>query len=321
MQTFIRRALQLIVVLLVVTFFASFLTELLPGDPARTIAPFATPQEHQELRESMGLNDNIFVRYKDWLVGFVQGDMGTEYAGTGIIGDSIGGKVKDRLPRSILLMLYVQIFTLLIAVPLGVYTAYKAGKKVDDAANGIAFMLLSIPVFVTSSLFILAFSVNKWVVSLPSEGWESFTASPTGHFKHLIMPIVALSLGQIAIYARLLRSDMVATLQEDFILMAKSKGISNRRILWRHALRPSSLTLLTVAGLNVGTLISGALIVEVIFRLNGLGSAVQDAIARRQYVALQSYVAVIAILFVLINFAVDALYRVLDPRIRGARIG
>jgi peptide/nickel transport system permease protein len=114
---------------------------------------------------------------------------------------------------------------------------------------------------------------------------------------------------------------MVATLQEDFILMAKSKGISNRRILWRHALRPSSLTLLTVAGLNVGTLISGGLIVEVIFRLNGLGSAVQDAIARRQYVALQSYVAVIAILFVLINFAVDALYRVLDPRIRGARIG
>jgi peptide/nickel transport system permease protein len=198
-QTFIRRALQLIVVLLVVTFFASFLTELLPGDPARTIAPFATPQEHQELRESMGLNDNIFVRYKDWLVGFVQGDMGTEYAGTGIIGDSIGGKVKDRLPRSILLMLYVQIFTLLIAVPLGVYTAYKAGKKVDDAANGIAFMLLSIPVFVTSSLFILAFSVNKWVVSLPSEGWESFTSSPTGHFKHLIMPIVALSLGQMAI--------------------------------------------------------------------------------------------------------------------------
>jgi peptide/nickel transport system permease protein len=114
---------------------------------------------------------------------------------------------------------------------------------------------------------------------------------------------------------------MVATLQEDFILMAKSKGISNRRILWRHALRPSSLTLLTVAGLNVGTLISGALIVEVIFRLPGLGSAVNDAIGRRQYVALQSYVAVIAIVFVLINFAVDALYRVLDPRIRGARIG
>lgn len=321
MQTVIRRALQLIVVLIVVTFFASFLTELLPGDPARTIAPFATVEEHDQIRESMGLNDNIFVRYKDWLTNFVQGDMGTEYAGTGIIGDSIGESVKDRLPRSLLLMIYVQVFTLLIAIPVGVYTAYKSGKKVDDGINTVAFMFLSVPVFVISSLLLLAFSENKWLLDLPSQGWIAFGTSPSEHFKHLIMPIIALSLGQIAIYARLLRSDMVATLQEDFILMAKSKGISNRRILWRHALRPSSLTLLTVAGLNVGTLISGALIVEVIFRLNGLGFAVNDAIARRQYVALQSYVAVIAILFVLINFAVDALYRVLDPRIRGARIG
>jgi peptide/nickel transport system permease protein len=149
----------------------------------------------------------------------------------------------------------------------------------------------------------------------------SFGANPTEHFKHLLMPVIALTLGQVAIYARLLRSDMVATLQEDYILMAKSKGLSNGRILWRHALRPSSLTLLTVAGLNVGTLISGALIVEVIFHLNGIGAVLQSAIARRQYIAIQDYVAVIAIVFVIVNFAVDALYRVLDPRIRGARIG
>ena len=114
---------------------------------------------------------------------------------------------------------------------------------------------------------------------------------------------------------------MVATLQEDYILMAKSKGISDGRVLWRHALRPSSLTLLTVAGLNVGSLIGGALIVEVIFHLNGLGFAISDAINRRQYIALQDYIAVVAIVYVLVNFAVDGLYRVLDPRIRGARIG
>jgi peptide/nickel transport system permease protein len=182
-------------------------------------------------------------------------------------------------------------------------------------------MLLSIPVFITSSLFILMFSIKKWGLDLPTSGWVAFTTSPSEHFKHVLMPVVAIAIGQVAIYARLLRSDMVATLQEDFILMAKSKGITNRRILWRHALRPSSLTLLTVAGLNVGSLISGALIVEVIFRLNGLGAAINDAISRRQYVALQSYVAVIAILYVLINFAVDAAYRILDPRIRGARLG
>ena len=133
-----------------------------------------------------------------------------------------------------------------------------------------------------------------------------------------VLPDVTLAVGQIAVYMRLLRSDMIATLQEDFILMAKSKGISNRRILWRHALRPSSLTLLTVAGLNVGTLIGGAVVIERIFGLPGLGKLIFDAIGARQYVAVQSLVAIIAIGYVLVNFFVDILYTVLDPRIRHA---
>jgi peptide/nickel transport system permease protein len=118
---------------------------------------------------------------------------------------------------------------------------------------------------------------------------------------------------------RLLRTDMVATLQEDFIQMARSKGISDRRVLWRHALRPSSITLLTVAGLNVGTLIGGAVVVELIFSIPGMGMAISQAIFERQYVALQSFVAVLAILYVLVNFAVDILYTIVDPRIRHAR--
>jgi peptide/nickel transport system permease protein len=118
---------------------------------------------------------------------------------------------------------------------------------------------------------------------------------------------------------RLLRTDMVATLQEDFILMAKAKGLSNRRVLWRHALRPSSLTLLTVAGLNVGTLVGGALIIEIIFTLPGLGVLIFQAISERQYVAIQSLVALIAVGYVLVNVAVDLLYAALDPRIRNAR--
>jgi peptide/nickel transport system permease protein len=229
------------------------------------------------------------------------------------------GIVKTSLPRSLLLMVYVQILTLLIAVPLGIYTAYRAGTRVDGIANGIAFGLFSIPAYVAATLMILFLSVQHQL--LPSEGWVAITPSPIEHFKHLVMPVLAITIGQFAIYARLLRTDMVATLQEDYILMAKSKGISDRRILWRHALRPSSLTLLTVAGLNVGSLISGALIIEVIFHLNGIGYQLQQAIATRQYIALQDFVAVIAIVYVLVNFAVDALYRILDPRIRGARIG
>jgi peptide/nickel transport system permease protein len=318
-RTVARRILQLIVVLVVVTFFTSVLTALLPGDPVTLIAPFASVQEKAAIRQQLHLNDNVVQRYGVWLKNFTSGDMGREYAGTGIRGTDIYGRIKDTVPRSLLIMLYVQILTLLIAVPLGVYSAYKAGGRFDDFTNGFAFFLLSIPIYVAATLMIFALSVQRHI--LPSEGWVSFTVSPIEHFKHLIMPVLAITLGQIAVYARLLRTDMIATLQEDFILMAKSKGISERRVLWRHALRPSSLTLLTVAGLNVGTLIGGALIVEVIFHLNGLGFAIYDAINRRQYIALQDYIAVIAIVYVVVNFAVDALYHVLDPRIRGARIG
>ncbi len=319
MQVIVRRVVQLMVVLVVVTFFTSILTSLLPGDPVTTIAPFSSAQDREVIRNQLNLNENIVVRYGKWLGHFVTGDMGREYAGTGVRGQSIWGRIKDSLPRSLLLMLYVQILTLLIAVPLGVYTAYRAGSRVDDLSNGFAFFLLSIPVYVSATLMLLFLSVQHHL--LPSEGWVSLTSSPLDHFKHLAMPVLAITIGQVAVYARLLRSDMVATLQEDYILMAKSKGISDGRVLWRHALRPSSLTLLTVAGINVGQLIGGALIVEVIFHLNGLGFAISDAINRRQYIALQDYIAVVAIVYVLVNFGVDALYRVLDPRIRGARIG
>jgi peptide/nickel transport system permease protein len=320
-QTIVRRLIQLIVVLVIVTFFASLLTSFLPGDPVTTIAPFASAQQHAQLRSELGLDKNVFQQYGDWLKNFVTGDLGREYAGNDVRGPSISDRVKEGLPHSLLLMIYVQILTLLIAVPMGVYAAYRSGKLFDRLSSTLSFMLLSIPVYIAAVLMILLFSVKNYGFHLPSQGWVPFSDSPAQHFSHLIMPVVAIALGQIAVYARLLRSDMVATLQEDYILMAKSKGISNGRILWRHALRPSSLTLLTVAGLNVGALISGALIVEAIFHLGGMGFVILDAINRRQYLALQDYVAVVAIVYVLVNFAVDGLYRVLDPRIRGANIG
>jgi len=320
-QTIVRRLIQLIVVLVIVTFFASLLTSFLPGDPVTTIAPFASEQQHAQLRSQLGLDKNVFQQYGDWLKNFVTGDLGREYAGNDVRGPSISDRVKEGLPHSLLLMIYVQILTLLIAVPMGVYAAYRSGKLFDRLSSTLSFMLLSIPVYIAAVLMILLFSVKNYGFHLPSQGWVPFSDSPAQHFSHLIMPVVAIALGQIAVYARLLRSDMVATLQEDYILMAKSKGISNGRILWRHALRPSSLTLLTVAGLNVGALISGALIVEAIFHLGGMGFLILDAINRRQYLALQDYVAVVAIVYVLVNFAVDGLYRVLDPRIRGANIG
>jgi peptide/nickel transport system permease protein len=310
---------QLLVVVLVVTFFASLLTEFLPGDPTTTIAPFATEEQRDQIREANGLNENIFVRYKNWAQDFFTGNMGEYYAGAGLEGTPVYDRAKRALPKSLLIMFYVQIVTLLVAIPLGVFTAYRAGSKTDQLPMTLAFLFVALPVFVLASMLKL-FMGLRWGW-FPTVGWENLSLShPSGHFKRVIMPVLAIAAGQIAIYARLLRSDMVATLQEDFILMAKSKGISTRRVLWRHALRPSSLTLLTVAGLNVGALVSGALIVERIYGIDGIGGLLYDAVARRQYIALQSLVAIVAILYVVINFAVDLLYTTLDPRIRSARV-
>ena len=187
----------------------------------------------------------------------------------------------------------------------------------DKAANATAFGMLAIPNFALA--LVLAYYVGVQLGWLPVSGYVKPSEDLVEHFRRMALPTISLAVGQVAVYMRLLRSDMIATLQEDFITMAKSKGVSPRRVLWRHALRPSSLTLLTVAGLNVGTLIGGAVIIEVIFSMPGVGTLLYEAIQSRQYIALQSLVAIIAVGYVLVNFLVDILYAVLDPRIRHAR--
>ncbi len=226
-------------------------------------------------------------------------------------------RVRDSLPVSLQLMVYAQVLALVIAIPAGVITAYRAGSRADKVANATAFGMLAIPNFALA--LVLAYYVGVELGWLPVSGYVKPSEDLVEHVRRMIMPTIALAVGQVAVYMRLLRSDMIATLQEDFITMAKSKGVSPRRVLWRHALRPSSLTLLTVAGLNVGTLIGGAILVEVLFSMPGVGTLLYEAIQARQYIALQSLVAIIAVGYVLVNFLVDVLYAVLDPRIRHAR--
>jgi len=311
----LRRLAHLVVVLFFVTLFVATLTALLPGDPVDAIAGFASPEQKEALREDLKLDDPVYVQYGRWVGNFVTGDLGNYYSVTG--GRPVTDRVRDALPVSLQLMLEAQVLALIIAIPLGVFTAYRAGSRFDKSANATAFGLLAIPNFAVA--LILAYYVGVRFGWLPVSGYVKPSDDLVEHLRRMAMPAIALAVGQIAVYMRLLRSDMIATLQEDFILMAKSKGISPSRVLWRHALRPSSLTLLTVAGLNVGVLIGGAVIVEVIFSLPGIGTLLYEAINARQYIALQSLVAIIAVGYVLINFLVDLLYAVLDPRIRHAR--
>ena len=311
----LRRLVHLLVVLFFVTLFVALLTSLLPGDPVDAIAGFASPEQKDALREDLGLDDPVPVQYARWIGDFVTGDLGGYYSITGE--RPVMDRVSDSLPVSLQLMVYAQVLALLIAIPAGVISAYRAGTRADRAANATAFGMLAVPNFALA--LVLAYYVGVQADLLPVSGYVAPEDDLVEHIRRMALPTVSLAVAQIAVYMRLLRSDMIATLQEDFITMAKSKGISPRRVLWRHALRPSSLTLLTVAGLNVGTLIGGVVVVEVIFSLPGMGLLLYEAINARQYIALQSLVAIVAVGYVVINFLVDVLYAVLDPRIRHAR--
>jgi len=321
-----KKLLQLALVVFLVTLFTFTLVRLKPGEPEDLLVPLrsvGTSQEAKdviekrkaEIRADLYLDRPLYVQYGRWVADFAQGDLGNYYQVSSE--PPVVDRVKDSLPVSIQLMVYAQLLALVIAIPMGVYSAYRANRPVDKVANTTAFGMLAMPNFALG--LILAYYVGVKLRWVPPTGYVSPEVDLVRHLKTMFLPALSLAVGQIAIYMRLLRSDMIQTLQEDFILMAKSKGISNARVLWRHALRPSSLTLLTVAGLNVGALIGGAVVIENVFALPGMGFLIAEAILTEQYVALQSCVAIIAIGYVLINFMLDFLYAVLDPRIRNVR--
>ena len=316
MRVALRRVIQLVVVLIFVSFFSFSLIQLVPGDPVVAIVGFASPEQFAQVRHQIGLDDPFLLQYAHWLGGFVHGDLGQIYSGpTGR--SPVSTAIAQSLPVTLELMAFAMILTLLIALPLGVLSAYRSGTLTDKLISATAFGSIAMPDFALA--IILAYWVGVKLRWLPTSGYVHPSENLVKNVKSLALPAFSLAVGQIAAYMRLLRSDMIATLQEDYILMAKSKGIPTRRILWRHALRPSSLTLLTVAGLNIGALIGGTIVVENLFQLPGMGKLLFFAIFGRQFVELQSLVAVIAVGYVLVNVAVDVLYTVLDPRIRDAR--
>ena len=314
MRAVLQRLGQLVIVLFLVTVITALLFSMLPGDLAEVSIPFGSDEQREALREDLGLKDPIYVQYGRWMGNFLQGDFGSFYRQGNVT--PVLDRVKATAPVSLQLMVYAQLLALALALPLGILTAKRAGSAIDKTTNTTAYALLAEPNFVLA--LVLAYIIGVELEWLPPQGYVRFSRNPADHFRSMVLPTVSLAVGQIAIYMRLLRTDLVATLQQDFILMAKSKGITERRVLWRHALRPSSLTLLTAAGLNVGTLIGGALILEIIFNLDGMGRLIFEAIGERQVVAIQSLVAIVATGYVLVNFLVDLLYALVDPRIRRA---
>jgi peptide/nickel transport system permease protein len=312
----LQRVAQLLVVLLLVTFGVSFLLRLIPVDLATILLAAGSEEERDILRAEPGFDKGPIGYYLQWLGNFVQGDFGKIYFSGGT--EEVSDHLKNAMPRSLLLMIYTQVLSLAIAIPLGVLSAYRAGRRADKVISNSLFALSSVPNFAIALLLIIFVGVKfAW---LPTLGYVPIAEGYWEHLKHMIMPVISLSLGLIATYTRLLRADMIAALREDYVTMAASKGLSDRRILWRHVFRPSSMTLLTSAALSMGGLIGGAIVIESIFATYGIGFEVFAAIAGRQYVALQSTVAVIALFYVFFNLVVDISSGFVDPRTRDRRV-
>lgn len=312
MRQFFRKLVTLVPTVFLVSLLTFLLTSLLPGDPALQVLQGAEPTQEaiEAVRKDLGLDKPLPVRYVNYLGDLAQGDFGRSYRTRQPVLEAIG----ERLPVTVEIGLFALIASIVIAVPLGVFSAYRANGVVDRAITTASFGLLAIPSFMTALLLLYIFAV--YLGLFPATGWTRLTDDLGKNLKSVVLPATALGIGQLAVYTRLLRSDMIATLQEDYVSMARAKGLPTWRILFRHALRPSSFSLLTIVGLQVGNLIGGAVIVETFFALPGVGRLLYDSITQRDLIMVQGVVLFLALSTVLANFAVDLLYTVLDPRIR-----
>ena len=306
-----RRFLYLLPVLVAVSLLTFLIASLLPGDLAYVIlGDQATPDKVAALRHDMGLDQPIWWRYLGWLGHVLEGDFGRSFR----TGQTVLQAVSERLPVSFELMLLAELAALAIGIPLAIACAVRSGSAFDRFMTGSAFGMLSVPAFLSAILLIYLFAVElHW---LPATGYVPFSEDPLGNLRCFVLPALTLALGEWPVLMRVLRSDMISTLQEDYIAMARAKGLKPSRILLVHALKPSSLTLVTVTGINIGRLMGGTVIVESIFALPGIGRLLLGAIYTRDLVILQGVVLFVAGGYVLMNFVVDMLYAVLDPRIR-----
>ena len=306
-----RRLTALMVTLLVASLLIFLLLEILPGDPAAVILGVGAQEDTlRALRAELGLDLPAPVRYLNWLGEVLQGDLGRSYTYDTPVQELLLNRVELSLPLALLAIL----LSTGIAIPLGVFAASRHRKVADTAIMGFAQLGVAVPNFWFAILLILLFSVKLgWFSAGGFAGWDAgwFPA-----FKSLVLPAVALALPQAAILARVTRSSVLETVQEDYIRTARAKGLSRSQALWRHALRNALIPVVTILGLQLPFLLAGTIIIENVFYLPGVGRLLFQAIAQRDLMVVKNLVLVLAATVVLINFLVDLLYAVLDPRLR-----
>lgn len=308
---FCKRILILIATLLLVSGMIFLVLKVIPGDPAQIILGVqATPENLKELRHKLGLDQPLTVQYWNWLSALARGDFGRSITYDVPISALIASRLTITIPLAILSIF----FAVVLSVPLGIYAATHRNQPGDYGVMVFSQIGLAIPAFWAGILLILFFAVHlQW---FSAGGFKSWTETPLGALKSLLLPALSLGLIRAAVLARLTRSCMLEALGEDYIRTARAKGLAEKIVVYKHALRNALIPVVTIVGLQMGELLAGAIVIENVFNLPGLGRLVFLAIGQRDLPVVQGVSLLIAFFIVMVNFGVDVLYGVVDPRIR-----
>lgn len=306
----LRRVISLGLSLLVASILIFSVVELVPGDPASfMLGTGAQPETLAALREQLGLNQPLPLRYVHWLGALLHGDFGQSFT----YKTPVAGMIAERMQVSLPLSLMALVLSTVIAFPVGIYAAARRGRAGDAAVMGGTQIGIALPNFWFAMLLVLLFAVKlRWLPAGGFPGWET----PVAALKSLILPAIALALPQAAILARVLRSALIETQGQDYIRTARAKGLSQGETLRRHALRNALIPVLTILGMQFSFLLAGAIIIENVFYLPGLGRLIFQAITQRDLIVVQSAVLVLVAAVILVTFLVDLAYAAVDPRLR-----
>jgi peptide/nickel transport system permease protein len=309
----LRKIFHFAAVLFLVTFATTALVELMPGSPAMAIlGENASPAAIEAFNAQYGYDQPLLVRYFGWVSDAITGNLGTSMRQSVPVTEII----QERMPVTLELSVLAILIAVSVAVPAALIAADRAGGAFDRVVGAIASALVSVPAFVMALLLVSVFSIRLGLT--PIAGWVPLSEGLAENLRYAILPAMTLALVEIPVILRVLRSDAISTLGQEYVLAARARGMSRRYVMTRHVLRPSSFSLVTLVGLMIGRLLGGTVIVEMIFALPGLGTAVIQAITAKDIIVVQGIVVVIAVIYVALNALVDLAYVALDPRVRRA---
>jgi peptide/nickel transport system permease protein len=312
MLTFLgRRLFATIPVMAMVALFVFMILRLTPSDPAAILAgDYATTEQIENIREKLGLTKPLHEQFFIWIGNVVQGDFGESF----FYKRTIASLITQRLEPTIALALVTIAFSVLVAVPMGVLAAWKHGTWIDRTVMGFSVLGFSVPVFVFGYLLIYLFAVQwEW---LPVQGYVRIGENFLAFIRSLVLPMITLSVIYIALIARISRASVLEVLNEDYIRTARAKGLSNRVVLMKHALRNAAVPIVTVIGIGIALLIGGVVVTETVYNIPGLGRLTVDAVTGRDYPTIQAVILLFSFAYVGVNLAIDVIYTFLDPRIR-----